>query len=243
LLISEQKAGFTPKGSLSGDIMEKKDLAGYIDHTLLKAEATEDQIRVLCSEAKEYHFKSVCVNTTWTSFCAGLLEGTKIITCVVVGFPLGAMETQAKAFEAKRAVELGAQEIDMVINIGALKSGEFELVREDIAAVASAAGEMGVKVIIEACLLTDQEKVTACRLSKEAGAMSVKTSTGLSTHGATIEDVRLMRNTVGPDLGVKAAGGVRTLDDAMAMIDAGATRIGTSGGINILAGEIMTTDY
>lgn len=223
--------------------MEIKDLAGYIDHTLLKAETTEDQIRVLCAEAREYGFKSVCVNTTWTSFCADLLKDTGIITCVVVGFPLGAMESAAKAFEAKRAVELGAQEIDMVMNIGALKSGEFDLVRNDIAAVSESAGDMGVKVIIEACLLTDQEKVTACRLAKEAGAASVKTSTGLSKHGATIDDVRLMRKTVGPDLGVKAAGGVKTLDDAMAMIEAGATRIGTSGGINILAGESLTTDY
>ncbi len=223
--------------------METRELAGFIDHTLLKADATKDQIRVICAEAIEYGFKSVCVNSTWTSFCVDLLKDSDIITCVVVGFPLGATDSTAKAFEAKRAIELGAGELDMVMNIGALKSGEFELVRSDIAAVAESAGDMGIKVIIEACLLTEQEKVTACRLAKEAGAASVKTSTGLSTHGATIEDVRLMRKTVGPDMGVKAAGGIKTQDDAISMIEAGATRIGTSGGINILAGESIATDY
>lgn len=223
--------------------MNKKELAGYIDHTLLKPDANEGQIRTLCEEAIQHGFKSVCVNTTWTGYCAELLKSSEVITCVVAGFPLGAMETEAKAYEAKRAVELGAGEVDMVINIGALKSGNTELVRRDIAGVVKSAGNADVKVIIEACLLSDEEKVTACRLSKEAGAAFVKTSTGMSTHGATVEDVRLMRETVGPDMGVKAAGGVRTLEDAMAMIEAGATRIGTSGGIKILAGEINTAEY
>jgi len=223
--------------------MNNKELAGYIDHTLLKPDAAEAQIKTLCDEAVQYDFKSVCVNTTWTAYCADLLKSSEVITCVVAGFPLGAMETEAKAYEARRAVELGAGAVDMVLNIGALKSGKTDLVRKDIAAVVKAAGNADVKVIIEACLLSDEEKVTACRLSKEAGAAFVKTSTGMSTHGATVEDVRLMRETVGPDMGVKAAGGVRTLDDAMAMIEAGATRIGTSGGIKILAGEINTADY
>ena len=223
--------------------MNNKELAEYIDHTLLKPDASEDQIRVICEEAVQHGFKSVCVNTTWTAYCADLLKGSGVITCVVAGFPLGAMETEAKAYEAKRAVELGAGEIDMVMNIGGLKSGNIDMVRRDITAVTEAAGNADVKVIIEACLLTDDEKITACRLSKEAGAAFVKTSTGMSTHGATIDDVRLMRKTVGPDMGVKAAGGVRTLDDAMAMIEAGATRIGTSGGIKILAGERITDGY
>jgi deoxyribose-phosphate aldolase len=223
--------------------MNSKELAGFIDHTLLKPDAEEEQIRVLCEEAIQYNFKSVCVNTTWTSFCAEKLKDSGVITCVVAGYPLGAMETEAKAFEARRAVELGAGEIDMVLNIGALKSGNTNLVLRDIAAVTEAAGNADVKVIIEACLLTDEEKVTACRLSKEAGAAFVKTSTGMSTHGATIEDVRLMRKTVGPEMGVKAAGGIRTLEDAEAMIEAGATRIGTSGGIKILAGESLNGEY
>ncbi len=223
--------------------MNKKELAGYIDHTLLKPDASEDQIKTLCDEAVQHGFKSVCVNTTWAAYCADLLKSSEVITCVVAGFPLGAMETEAKAYEAKRAVELGAGEVDMVLNIGALKSGKIDIVRDDIAAVVKAAENADVKVIIEACLLSDEEKVTACRLSKEAGAAFVKTSTGMSTHGASVEDVRLMRETVGPDMGVKAAGGVRTLEDTMAMIEAGATRIGTSGGIKILAGEINTADY
>jgi len=223
--------------------MNNNKMAGFIDHTLLKPDATEDQIRILCEEAIQYKFKSVCVNTTWTSFCADLLRDSGVITCVVAGFPLGAMETGAKAFEAEQAVKLGAGEVDMVMNIGALKSGKIDFVREDIAAVTEAAGKADVKVIIEACLLTDEEIVTACKLSREAGAAFVKTSTGMSTHGATIEDVRLMRKTVGPDMGVKAAGGVRTLEDAEAMIEAGATRIGTSGGIKILAGEVLDEGY
>ena len=223
--------------------MDSKELAKYIDHTLLKPDANEEQIRNLCEEAIKYGFKSVCVNTTWTSYCSELLKDSEVITCVVAGFPLGAMETQAKAFEARRAVELGAGEVDMVINIGALKSGKNDVVLEDIAAVTKAAGKADVKVIIEACLLSEEEKVTACLLSKEAGAAFVKTSTGMSTHGATVEDVRLMRNTVGPQMGVKAAGGVRTREDALAMIEAGATRIGTSGGIKILSGEVITEGY
>jgi len=223
--------------------MEKHELAGYIDHTLLRGGVSNKQIRQLCLEAKEYGFKSVCVNSCWTSFCAELLEGSDISTCVVAGFPLGAMETMAKAYEVRRAVELGAQEIDMVMNIGAFKSNDSNLVRDDIAAVVEAAGDAGVKVIIEACLLTDMEKINACLMAKDVGAAFVKTSTGFSEHGATVKDVRLMRKTVGMGMGVKAAGGVRTIEDAISMIEAGATRIGTSVGVSIIEGERVLSPY
>jgi len=223
--------------------MEKHELAGFIDHTLLRGGTTNRQIRQLCLEAREYGFRSVCVNSCWTSFCSKFLDDTDIATCVVVGFPLGAMETMAKAYEARRAMELGAREIDMVMNIGALKSNDANLVRDDIAAVVDAAGDAGVKVIIEACLLTDVEKINACLMAKDVGAGFVKTSTGFSEHGATVRDVRLMRKTVGMDMGVKAAGGVRTVDDVISMIEAGATRIGTSVGVNIIEGEKILSSY
>lgn len=210
----------------------------YIDHTLLKADATESEITVLCEEAKEYDFMSVCVNSSWVKKSAEILKDTDVKVCTVVGFPLGAASTEAKVFEAEQAVRDGATEIDMVINIGQLKSGNDEFVKEDIAAVVNATkGEAITKVIIETALLTDEEKVNVSKLSKEAGADFVKTSTGFSTGGATIEDVKLMRETVGPDIGVKASGGVRDFAGAIDFIEAGASRIGASSGIAIVEGS------
>ncbi len=215
----------------------------YIDHTLLKPESSQEAIDRAIVEAKNYHFASLCVNPTWVAYVAHALKDSPVKTCVTVGFPLGANTTATKAFEAKEAVDHGAQEVDMVINVGALKSGNFDLVAEDIRRVVEASRPALVKVIIEACLLTDEEKVTACRLAKEAGADFVKTSTGFSTGGATLADVKLMRQTVGPDMGVKAAGGARSYEDAMAFIDAGANRIGTSAGPAIMEGQIAHGDY
>lgn len=215
----------------------------YIDHTLLKPESTQEQIAKLVSEAKEYYFASVCVNPTWVSYCANELSGTDVKVCTVIGFPLGATTSATKAFEAKEAIENGASEVDMVINIGLLKSGQYQAVEDDIRAVVEASGDKVVKVIIEACLLTDEEKVKACELSVSAGADFVKTSTGFSIHGATVEDVALMRKTVGDKVGVKAAGGARSLADAEAFIAAGATRIGTSAGVAIVNGEVSNGGY
>ncbi|MBQ6425560.1 MAG: deoxyribose-phosphate aldolase [Clostridia bacterium] len=217
--------------------MEERNIAQYIDHTLLRANATEAQIRRLCEEAMEYHFASVCVNTCYVPLAAELLKGSGVKTCCVVGFPLGAMSTEGKAFEAADAVKKGAEEVDMVINVGAIKSGNWDYVKEDIERVVKASHDKAlVKVIIETCLLTDEEKVHACITAKEAGADFVKTSTGFSTGGATVEDIQLMRETVGSEMGVKASGGVRTYEDAIAMIEAGASRIGASSGIAIVAG-------
>lgn len=211
------------------------ELNRTIDHTVLKPEATRAQVRVLCEEAKQYHFASVCVNSCHVGLVASLLKGTDSAACCVVGFPLGAMLTEAKAFETKAAIEQGAQEIDMVINIGAAKEGDWDFVEKDIRAVMEAAkGKALVKVIIETCLLTDEEKVQACLCAKRAGAEYVKTSTGFSTGGATAEDVALMRKTVGAEMGVKASGGVRTREDAQKMLDAGATRLGTSSGVKLM---------
>lgn len=215
----------------------------YIDHTLLKPESTQEQIAKLVSEAKEYDFASVCVNPTWVSYCANELSGTDVKVCTVIGFPLGATTSATKAFEAKEAIENGASEVDMVINIGLLKSGQYQAVEDDIRAVVEASGDKLVKVIIEACLLTDEEKVKACELSVSAGADFVKTSTGFSIHGATVEDVASMRKTVGDKIGVKAAGGARSLADAEAFIAAGATRIGTSAGVAIVNGEVSNGGY
>jgi deoxyribose-phosphate aldolase len=220
-----------------------QNFAEMIDHTLLKAEATSDQIAKICEEAKQYGFKSVCVNPTWVKFAAEKLEGATPVVCTVIGFPLGANTSAVKAFETKDAIANGAGEIDMVINIGALKEGNFDLVREDIKAVVDAANGTLVKVIIESCLLTDEEKVKACELSVEAGADFVKTSTGFSTGGATAEDIALMRKTVGPDLGVKASGGVRSLEDMKLMIENGATRIGASSGVAIMNGLTSESNY
>lgn len=210
------------------------ELNKYIDHTLLKPEATKEQITKLCQEARQYDFASVCVNTCYVPLAKQLLAGSDVKVCCVVGFPLGAMDTVSKAFEAKTAVENGAQEVDMVINIGALKDKDYDYVTKDIAAVVEASQPAIVKVIIEACLLTDEEKVEACKCSMNAKAEFVKTSTGFSTHGATPEDVALMKKTVGNVCKVKAAGGVRSYDDAMKMIEAGADRLGCSAGIKVM---------
>ena len=211
------------------------ELNRYIDHTLLKADATPEQIKKLCAEAKEYNFASVCVNSCYVPLASELLKGSDTKVCCVVGFPLGAMLSEAKAQETRLAVEAGAEEADMVINVGMAKEGNWDYIKSDIAAVVAAAHPKAiVKVIIECCLLTDEEKVSACLAAKEAGADFVKTSTGFSTHGATEEDVKLMRKTVGDSMGVKAAGGIRTYADAIKMISAGANRLGASAGIAIM---------
>ena len=212
-------------------------IAKYIDHTLLAPDATKSAIEKLCKEASEYKFASVCVNSCWVSLAADLLKDSSVKVCTVVGFPLGAMDTVSKAYEAAKAVENGADEVDMVINIGYLKSGMLDAVLEDIVAVRKATEGKLLKVIIETCLLTDDEKRTACELSVKAGADFVKTSTGFSKGGATLHDVELMKSVVGDRLGVKASGGVRDYATAKAMIDAGATRIGASAGIAIVREE------
>ncbi|GIO94272.1 MULTISPECIES: deoxyribose-phosphate aldolase [Paenibacillus] len=220
------------------------NIAGMIDHTLLKADATETEIRRITEEAKKYEFASVCVNPGWVKFCAEQLAGTKVKVCTVIGFPLGATTSAVKAFETKDAIANGATEVDMVINIGALKDGNNELVESDIQSVVdAAAGKALVKVIIETSLLTDEEKVRACELAVKAGADYVKTSTGFSTGGATPEDVALMRKTVGESTGVKASGGVRSREDMERMIEAGATRIGASSGVKIMEGGQSTSSY
>lgn len=206
-----------------------------IDHTLLKPEATEDMIKKLCDEAKEYGFVAVCVNPFYVKKAKELLEGTNVKVATVVGFPLGANVKEVKAFETKKAIEDGAEEIDMVINIGALKNKDYETVKEDIKAVVEAAGDKAiVKVIIETCLLTDEEKVKACELAKESGAHYVKTSTGFSKAGAKVEDVKLMKKVIGEDMKVKASGGIRDYETAKAMIEAGASRIGASSSVKII---------
>lgn len=219
------------------------NLNKYIDHTLLKPDAQQDQIEKLIEEAKSYDFASVCVNPTWVNFAAEGLRGSDVKVCTVIGFPLGATTPFVKAFETKNAIQNGADEIDMVINIGALKSKNLALVEDDIQAVVEASGDKLVKVIIETCLLTDDEKIAACQIAKSAGADFVKTSTGFSTGGATVADVALMRQTVGPDMGVKASGGARSYEDALAFIEAGATRIGTSSGVAIVEGQLAHGDY
>lgn len=215
----------------------------FIDHTALKADTKKATITKLCEEAKQYDFASVCVNPTWVAYCADYLKETDVKVCTVIGFPLGANTSEVKAFEAKNAIEHGADEVDMVINIGALKDGNVELVYNDIKAVVDASGDHCVKVIIETCLLTDDEKKTVCELSVKAGATFVKTSTGFSTGGATPEDVALMKKTVGDACQVKASGGVRNYNDMMAVIHAGATRIGTSAGVQLMNNEESNKDY
>ena len=215
--------------------MNKFELARYIDHTLLKPDAKEGDIIKLCKEALEYKFASVCVNASHVKLAYSFLQGTEVRVCTVAGFPLGATTKEAKAFEASQAIENGAAEIDMVINIGALKSGKLDAVKEDIREVAGVCKDKALlKVIIETCLLTDEEKVTACLLSMEAGADFVKTSTGFSVSGATVEDIKLMRRTIGPNMGVKASGGIRNLESALKMIEAGASRIGASASVSIV---------
>ena len=218
--------------------MNANELARTIDHTLLKPDATAAQARKLCDEAKAYHFASVCVNPCRIALAAEELKGSDVTPCCVVGFPLGAIPSESKAAETAVAVKNGAREVDMVINIGAAKEGDWALVERDIAAVKAACGEAAkLKVIIETCLLTDEEKVQACLAAKRAKADFVKTSTGFSKAGATVEDVRLMRQTVGPEMGVKAAGGIHNREEALAMLEAGATRIGASSGIAIVTGK------
>ena len=213
-------------------------IASMIDHTLLKQDATGEQIDRLCAEAAEYHFASVCVNPYYVVRCVKNLKGTGVKVCTVVGFPLGATTMETKVFETLQAVASGAEEIDMVINVCALKSGHIRGVEQEIQAMAAAVeGKAILKVIIETCLLTDEEKVLACQIAKRCGADFVKTSTGFSTGGATVEDVALMRRTVGPEMGVQASGGIRDYAKAKAMIDAGASRIGASAGIAIVEAE------
>jgi len=234
-------AGADRIASTLGIMPTDGSLAHMIDHTVLKPETTQDQIAQLCYEARKYSFASVCVNPTHVKLCAQLLEGSGVPVCTVVGFPLGATSTEAKVFETQQAIRDGASEVDMVINVGGLKSRDYELVERDIASVARTchAGNAILKVIIEAALLNDDEKVVACQLAKVAGADFVKTSTGFGPGGATLEDVALMRRVVGPTMGVKAAGGIRTLEDAKKMVAAGASRIGASASVKIMqeAGE------
>ena len=205
-----------------------------IDHTLLKQDATPEQIVKLCEEAKQFNFMSVCVNPAYVPLASECLRGSYVKVCTVIGFPLGMNLTRTKVDEAKLCIAQGAEEIDMVINVGMLKAGHDDYVKEEIKLLKEVAGKLVLKVIIETCLLTDEEKVRVCRLAKEAGADFVKTSTGFSTGGATAHDVKLMRETVGPEMGVKASGGVRTHEDLLAMVEAGANRIGTSNGTKII---------
>ena len=228
---------------MSGPEFDPRALAAMIDHTILRPDATEAQVRRCCDEALLHGFRSVCVNPIHAALVAEALAGSAVRTCAVVGFPFGASTTRAKATETAIAVSDGASEIDMVIAIGALKEGRHDYVRDDIAGLRAACPDAVLKVIIETCLLDDEEKRFACRLAKSAGADFVKTSTGYSTGGATVADVALMRAEVGPDLGVKASGGVRSLADAQAMIAAGATRIGASSGIAIVKGEQGSSAY
>lgn len=229
---------------LNGEGLTPTELATFIDHTLLKPESTPQQIDALCDEAAEHGFASVCVNSAWVGRAAKRLEGSGVQVCSVVGFPLGAMASEAKAYETRTAIGEGAGEIDMVINVGALKGGDTALLERDIAAVREACGEKAIlKVIIETALLEEDEKVQACKSAQKAGAHFVKTSTGFSHHGATKEDVALMRGTVGKEMGVKAAGGVRSFDDALEMIKSGATRIGTSSGAKIVSGGTVEGGY
>jgi deoxyribose-phosphate aldolase len=216
----------------------------YIDHTALKADLEYEDIKKLCEEARKYGFYSVCVNPTWVATCRDLLNGSDVEICTVIGFPLGATTPDAKAYETKNAIENGATEVDMVINIGALKDGNDQLVLDDIRAVVEEArGKALIKVIIETSLLTKEEKVRACKLSVQAEADYVKTSTGFSTGGATVEDIKLMREVVGPEIGVKASGGVRNKESAEEMIAAGATRIGASTGVAIMEGKVAVSQY
>ncbi len=231
------------KGTTS-TAMTAEELASYIDHTLLKPGATEEQFEKLCEEAKHYKFKSVCVNSFWVPFVSKQLKGTSVKICSVIGFPLGAMDTESKAFEAKNAIANGAQELDMVINIGALKSGKSDVVEDDIRAVRHVCGNTTLlKVIIETSELAEAEKILACEIAKKAGADFVKTSTGFSSSGATAEDIALMRRVVGPKMGVKASGGIRDFKTAVAMIQAGATRIGAGGGVAIVSGALSNDKY
>lgn len=223
---------------MTESVISGTELARLIDHTLLRPEATREQVIALCQEARTYHFASVCVNPAYVALAVDMLAGVEdVLVCTVIGFPLGATLPAVKAFEAEQVIALGAREVDMVQNVGALKSGDLDLVRQDMVAVVEVAHAHGAlcKVILETALLTDEEKIAACNLARDVGADFVKTSTGFGPGGATVHDVALMRQTVGPTMGVKASGGIRTYADALAMIRAGATRIGASAGVRILA--------
>lgn len=237
-VIAEQSgklAGAECKNGCNCNSGAGKDLASMIDHTILKADATPEQVKKLCKEAVENRFASVCINPSYVPLTAQLLFGTAVKVCTVIGFPLGATTTRTKVAETKEAIENGAGEVDMVVNIGAIKAGDYDLVSNDIESVVLAAkGKALVKVIIETCLLTDEEKVRVCTIAKMAGADFVKTSTGFGTGGATVEDIRLMRQVVGPDMGVKASGGIKDYETAAAMVNAGANRLGTSSGLAIV---------
>jgi deoxyribose-phosphate aldolase len=239
----EVLAAETPAATLAPPELSAEQMARTIDHTLLKPEATESQIRQLCQEALTYRFASVCVNPTWVTLCAKLLAGSAVKTCTVAGFPLGATLTEIKATETAAVIRQGAQEVDMVLNVGRLKDQAYQVVYDDIAAVVAAAKPQGVvvKVIIETFLLTEAEKIAASILTQAAGADFVKTATGFNGGGATVADVQLMRRTVGPTMGVKAAGGIRTTLDAQQMIAAGATRLGASAGVKIMQGVAVPT--
>jgi len=220
------------------------DLAKYIDHTLLKPEASKDQIDILCDEAIKYHFYSVCVNSSWVEYCVRKLGGSGVKTCAVVGFPLGAMDRGAKSFEARTAISNGADEIDMVMNVGAMKANDLKTVREDMLAVRRACRQgIVLKVILETCLLTENEKVLACQIAKDIGADFVKTSTGFNKGGATVQDIALMRRIVGPKMGVKASGGIKNFEDAVQMLNAGANRLGTSSSVALVTGQKGTSAY
>ena len=228
----------------SADAILPSDLPKYIDHTLLKPEATVEQIDTLCDEAAKHHFYSVCVNSHWVEHCARRLGGSGVKVCAVVGFPLGAMDSRTKGLEARNAIANGANKIDMVMNIGAMKAKNIKAVREDMLAVRRACRPgVVLKVILETCLLSEEEKVLSCQLAKDIGADFVKTSTGFSKGGATVADITLMRRTVGPNMGVKASGGVRSFEDAVAMIRAGANRLGTSSGVAIVSGQAGSSAY
>lgn len=233
----------TSAASVPGSHTALSPLARFIDHTLLKPEATEVELRQLCEEARAHHFFSVCINPNYVKRAKEFLKGSEVKVCTVAGFPLGASETPVKSFEAAKAVENGADEVDMVIQVGLLKSKKFKEVAEDISAVRKATAGRTLKVILENCLLTQEEKVRACQLVQEAGADFVKTSTGFSKSGATVEDIRLMRQTVGPAMGVKAAGGVRDAAFAEALILAGATRLGTSASVALIQGKAASLPY
>ena len=239
---NQKTQGSSPAGS--GHNISAAELAGYIDHTLLKPEAVVKQFEQLCDEAVKYKFKSVCVNSSWVPFVAKRLRGTGIRICSVIGFPLGEMDTRSKAFEARTAIGNGAEELDMVINVGALKSGNLKLVEEDIRAIKRACRTQTVlKVILETGLLTEEEKIIACELSKKAGADFVKTSTGFSGSGATVHDVALMRRIVGPHMGVKASGGIRNFEQAVSMINAGANRLGCGASVEVVTGAESKGNY
>lgn len=233
------RAGACRVGARVPDPLRLGDLASYLDHTLLRPDATVAEIDRICDEALQHRFASVCVNGSWVARCAEILAGSDVLVCSVVGFPLGAMATEVKAYEARRALEDGAREIDMVLHVGALKGGDHDYVRRDIETLATLCHRMGgrLKVILETALLTDEEKVVACRLAQAAGADFVKTSTGFSKGGATAQDIALMRRVVGPVMGVKASGGVRDAGGAQEMIEAGATRIGASASVEIVRGR------